>query len=339
MGIEYRNLGKTGLRVAALGLGGIPIQRVDAEATGKLLCKLADEGVNFIDTARGYTVSEQYIGEGLAAHGLRDRYYLATKSMSRTAEAMAADIETSLKNLQTDHIELYQMHNLRESEFETAFGPGGAIDALRAAVKAGKVGHIGGTAHSPRSLMLLLERPEIETVMFPFNIVENNVEEALALAAERGVGFIAMKPLAGGNITDVRLALRYILQDSRCSIAIPGMATIDEAEQNLAAVRELSPLSEDELAAAQAIRDELGNDFCRRCGYCAPCTAGIDIASCFVMKNYADKYGLADWATTRYNAMSATAGNCKDCGVCETRCPYNLPIRSKLRAVAALFGK
>ena len=139
--MEYRVLGKTGLKVSRLGFGGIPIQRIDAEGTKALMHRLLEAGVNYIDSARGYTVSEEYIGYGL--EGIRDKFILATKGRGLTKEAMAADVETSLRNLRTDYIDLYQFHNPSLSDLKTITGPGGALEALQEAKAAGKIGHIG----------------------------------------------------------------------------------------------------------------------------------------------------------------------------------------------------
>ena len=335
--MRYRILGKTGLRVSVIGLGGIPIQRIDAGGTAELLDTLEAAGVNFIDTARGYTVSEEYLGEVL--RGRRDRFILASKAMSRDRSGMRRDIETTLRNLRTDHIELYQMHNLPLEDMDRVFSDDGAFAALQEAVAEGLVGHIGATFHSPDALMKALDIPELETVMFPYNIVENQGLAAFRIAGERNVGVIAMKPMAGGNLDNGRLALRYVLANEDCTIAIPGMAGIAEAKENLSAADDTSPLSEAELAEIARWQQRLSGDFCRRCGYCAPCTAGIDIPSCFTMANYADHYELADWAKSRYETFSSHAADCVGCGECEKRCPYQLPIREKLKGVKELFGK
>ena len=335
--MKYTTLGKSGLTVSVIGLGGIPVQRIDLAATKKLIDVLIVKGVNFIDSARGYTVSEEYLGKALA--GRRDKFILASKSMARTAAEMARDIDISLNNFCTDHIELYQLHNLGVGEIERAFADDGAVAAIQTAIRAGKVGHLGVTAHSPEALKRLLDYPEVETVMFPFNIVENQAVGTMQTAKERNIGFIAMKPLAGGNITNGRLAMRYILNNPNCTIAIPGMYCAEEVEQNTAAVDDLSPLTVEELAEIDAIRDKLSGNFCRRCGYCAPCTAGIDIPACFTMANYLENYELADWARSRYYAYQAHAEDCIGCGKCEERCPYQLPIREKLQQIKAIFGK
>lgn len=334
--MEYRILGKTGLKISRLGFGGIPIQRIDAEGTKEIIRHLHNAGVNYIDTARGYTVSEEYLGYAL--EGIRQDFVLATKSMARTKEAMAADIETSLKNLRTDYIDLYQIHNPSLADIEKVQAPGGALEALMEAKQAGKIGHIGITLHPVSLFEKALELPWVETIMFPYNIVETQAEEMIRACGEKNIGFIAMKPLAGGAIDDATLALRFIVKNDNVSVVIPGMATIPEADQNFAAVNDNPPLTAAEEEKVQAIRDSLGTQFCRRCNYCAPCTAGISIYSMFLMQGYHDRYDLQEWAKARYHAMAKKASDCVDCGVCETRCPYNLPIRKMLKKVRDLFG-
>ena len=335
--MEYRILGKTGLRVSRIGFGGIPIQRIDAEGTRALMQALVEKGVNYIDTARGYTVSEEYLGYGL--EGIRDKFVLATKSMSRDKESMARDIEISLANLRTDYIDLYQLHNPKLEELDVIFSENGAIQALREAKAAGKIGHIGITAHSAAVFEKALEYDEIETVMFPYNIVESQGEELIARCREKNVGFICMKPLAGGAIEDGRLALRYILANDNVTVAIPGMAEVKELEQNLAAAEDTSPLTEEEKAAFEKVRAELGQNFCRRCNYCAPCATGINIPSVFLFQGYLRRYGLAGWARERYATLPVKASACVQCGACETRCPYQLPIRQMMAEAAKDFGE
>ena len=175
--------------------------------------------------------------------------------------------------------------------------------------------------------------------MFPYNIVESQGEALIARAARQNIGFIAMKPMAGGNLTDGTLALRYILQNPGVTLAIPGMAEAAEVEENVRAAEELSPLAPAEQKKIENIRKELSGNFCRRCGYCAPCTVGIDIPSCFLFEGYLKRYDLAHWAKERYSGMKVKASACIGCGKCEARCPYELPIREKLKAVAAAFGE
>ena len=335
--MEYRILGKTGLKVSRMGFGGIPIQRIDAEGTKKLMKALMDAGVNYIDTARGYTVSEEFLG--FALEGIREHFVLATKSMARTAEAMAADIDVSLKNLRTDYIDLYQVHNPNLAQLEQGCAPGGALEALEAAKAAGKIGHIGVTAHSKEVFERALELPWVETVMFPYNIVETQGEKLIRACQEKNVGFIDMKPLAGGAIEDATLALRFICANEDVDVLIPGRAEISELSQNLAACEDTSPLCAEEKAKIMQIRQELGTNFCRRCNYCQPCAAGINISGVFLFEGYLSRYGLAEWAKGRSATLPVPASACIGCGACEARCPYHLPIRKMLKNAAEKFGE
>ena len=334
--MEYTTLGSTGLRISRMGFGGIPIQKVDARATRALMERLCALGVNYIDTARGYTVSEQYLGEAL--EGLRDRFVVATKSMARMREAMARDIDISLHNLRTDYIDLYQVHNPSLDELKAVCAPGGALEALMQAKAEGKVRHLGVTAHTAAVFEYALSLDWVETIMFPYNIVETQGEALIHRCAQQGVGFICMKPLAGGALEDAHLALRFIAQNRDVSVVIPGMYDVREVDENIAAATDISPLTQAELEKIETIRRELGTQFCRRCNYCQPCTAGISISGIFVLEGYLERYGLGDWARQRYAAMDKKAGDCVDCGACEKRCPYELPIRQMLARCKQEFG-
>ena len=335
--MEYRVLGKTGLEISRLGFGGIPIQKIDAEGTRALVGELVDKGVNFIDTARGYTVSEEYLGYAL--EGVRDKFVLATKSMARTKEAMASDIDVSLRNLRTSYIDLYQIHNPSAADLDTATAEGGALEALFEARAAGKIGHIGITLHSVELFRRAIELDWVETVMFPYNLVETQGEELIAECERKNIGFICMKPLAGGAIEDARLAMRFILNNPAVTVVIPGMAEISEIRENASVSSDTSALSEEEIENIEKIRAELGTNFCRRCNYCAPCTAGINISAVFLFEGYYSRYDLKDWAAARYSTLAKTASDCIGCGACESRCPYNLPIREMLKRAAEVMGK
>jgi len=331
------------------GYGQVPPEAYAIEA----IRGAYDYGCTHFDTAEAYGKEQFYAGHneelvGKAIEPFRKKVVLATKfhigELSKPDETnlyreVRRHLEDSMSRLRTDYIDLYQLHNIKsDADFELAFSAEGAVAAIQDAIRAGKVGHLGATAHSVDSFERLLSYPEIETIMFPYNIVESQGEALMERAAAQNVGVIAMKPLAGGNITDGTLAMRYILQNKTCTLAIPGMATLEEIEQNTAAAEQDGPLTPEELAACEAIRAGLSGNFCRRCGYCAPCTVGIDIPGIFTLENYLKHYDLADWARSRYESQTARAGDCIGCGKCEARCPYELPIREKLKGVAKAFG-
>lgn len=335
--MEYNTLGKTGLKISKLGFGGIPIQKSNEEDVRKLFQVLIREGINYIDTAKGYTVSEKFIG--YAMEGYRDKFILATKSMSRDYEGMKKDITTSFEALRTDYIDLYQVHNPSMEQLDKVLSEDGALKALQEAKAEGKIGHIGITAHSTEVFERALGLDWVETIMFPYNLVEQQAVDLIQKCKDKNIGFIAMKPLAGGAIEDATLALRYINQNDAVSVVIPGMAEEKEVLENRAAIENTAPLSAEEEEMVEKIRKQLGNQFCRRCNYCAPCTVGISIPNVFLFAGYLERYDLADWAKNRYSTLAVKASACVECGACETRCPYNLPIREMLKKCASEFGE
>ena len=187
-----KSLGNTNMIIKEVGFGGIPIQRITQEETNKVVEELVNQGINFIDTARGYTVSEEYIGN--AIEGIREKFYIATKSMSRNYEDMKRDIDISLKNLKTDYIDLYQIHNLKVEEYHTIFNDDKAYRALLEAKNEGKIKHIGITSHSLETISKAVEGGKFETIQFPYNIVEDQADEVFKRAYEKGIGTITMKP-------------------------------------------------------------------------------------------------------------------------------------------------
>lgn len=335
--MEYKILGKTGLKVSRLGFGGIPIQKIDAQGTKKLIDALICEGVNFIDTARGYTVSEEYLG--FALDGVRDKFILATKSMARTKEGMAKDIDISLNNLRTNYIDLYQVHNPSKKDLDAVISEGGALEALVEAKASGKIGHIGITLHSLDLFKQALEFDWVETIMFPYSIVETQGEELIEECNKKNIGFICMKPLAGGAIENADLAIKFIANNHNVTVVIPGMADESEIKQNVNAIDVSVPLTLEEKEEIKKIKEDLGTNFCRRCNYCAPCTVGINIPAIFLFEGYYSRYDLKDWASNRYSQLSKVASDCIECGACEGRCPYNLPIRQMLKNAAQVMGK
>lgn len=337
--MEKRILGKTGLEVSVIGFGGIPIQRVDKETAISLIEELHNQGINFIDTARGYTISEELIGFGLEKVG-RDKFILATKSMARDYEGMKREIETSLKNLKTEQIDLYQLHNVRtEEQYNQILSEDGALRALLDAKKEGKIKHIGITSHDLVTIEKAIESGKFETIQFPYNPVERQAEELFKKANDLGIGVIVMKPLAGGAISNGELSLRFILENPNVSVEIPGMQSIEEIRNNAKVGNELRRLTDEEREIIMKEANELGTEFCRRCGYCAPCPQGIDIPVQFLMEGYYSRYNLKDWAKDRYESLPKKASDCIECGQCETRCPYDLPIKKMLKKVVGTFAK
>lgn len=330
-----RLLGNTGMKIKRVGFGGIPIQRISQKDTNDVINELEKQGINFIDTARGYTVSEEYIGNSL--EGRRKKFFIATKSMSRSYESMKNDIEISLRNLKTDYIDLYQIHNLKSEEYEDIFNEDKAYRALLEAKSEGKIKHIGITSHSLETIEKVVEDDKFETIQFPYNIVEDQADDVFKKANEKGIGIIVMKPLAGGALDDATLAIKYILSKSYIDVAIPGMDSVEQVRQNTDVLENLK-LTQEDNEKIEEIRKSLGNRFCRRCEYCLPCPVGVNIPANFLLEGYYTRYNLKDWAIQRYEATNGKASECVNCGLCETKCPYDLPIRDMLKDVANKLG-
>lgn len=329
--MRLRRLGKTELMVSEIGFGGIPIQRVSQEETNNIIKACHEAGVRFIDTARGYTNSEEMLGHALK--GIRQDFVLATKTMARDYEGMKNDIETSLRLLQTDYIDLYQCHNIRTQEQYDLLMNAGGYKALLEAKAAGKIGHIGVTSHSADFLLTIVEKEEFETVQFPYNLIEVQANELFNLCGKLDMGVIAMKPAAGGALPNVALSLKFILNHPCMTAAIPGMDSVAQVAINAAVGSASLEIAADEQKEIEDLRASMGNKFCRRCGYCLPCPEGIDIPSQFLFEGYLTRYNLPEWSYGRYEAQAKKASDCVQCGICETRCPYDLPIRDMLKNV------
>lgn len=337
--IVTRKLGKTGLDVVPIGFGGIPIQRLEQEVVNDIIDKMIQEGVNFIDTARGYTTSEEMIGKALEGNK-RKHFILATKSMARDYVEMKSDIETSLKLLNTDCIDLYQCHLVKDmQQYEAIMSDNGAYKALLEAKAEGKVKHIGITAHSVDFMMQIVQQMPFETLQFPYNLVERQGEPLFQLASEREIGVIVMKPIAGGAITNGELSLKFIMNNPHVTVAIPGLDQVEQVNKNASVLKHGFELTEIEKQEIEEISRSLGETFCRRCGYCLPCPQGIDIPTQFLLEGYLTRYNLSDWAITRYGAQPIKASDCVSCGICESKCPYDLPIRKMLVNVVTQFQK
>lgn len=327
-----RLLGKTNINIKRVGFGGIPIQRITQEDTNQVVAELEKQGINFIDTARGYTISEEYIGNALKEK--RNKFFIATKSMSRDYEGMKRDIEISLANLKTDYIDIYQLHNIKSEEYDAIFDDDKAYRALLEAKKLGKIKYIGITSHSLDTIKKVVEDDKFDTIQFPYNIVEDQADEVFRRANKRGIGVIVMKPLAGGALDDATLAIKYILSKDYIDVAIPGMESINQVKQNVAVLDNIKLTKEDN-KKIEYIRNSLGKKFCRRCEYCLPCPVGVNIPVNFLLEGYYTRYNLTKWAKERYSATSGKAKECINCGLCETKCPYELPIREMLKEVSS----
>jgi hypothetical protein len=328
--MEKIRLGKTNLMVGRIGFGGIPIQTPSEETAIRLVKESIELGINFIDTSRMYTSSEERIGKAIA--GQRKRLVIATKSASRTGETVMADLETSLKNLRTDYVDLYQFHNVSSEEnLQAVLAPGGPYEMVHKAREAGKVRHIGITSHRLSVAKEALLTDYFETVMVGLNFVNTEAaDELLPLARQRDVGIIIMKPMAGGMLEKPVLAFKYLHQFTDV-LTLIGIARPGEMEEVIRIVDTAEPLTAQELKDMARIRKELGSGFCRMCNYCQPCPQQILISAIMYTQVALNRFNPERIFKGEWDKFMQKIPDCIDCGECENRCPYELPIRERIR--------
>ena len=318
-------LGKTGMEISELGFGGIPISALDRETAVAVVKECYASGITFYDTANMYGDSEDKIGEALKE--VRSSVVIATKSTDRTKKGAAGHIQTSLKRLQTDYIDLFQFHNVsRPEEKEEIFGPGGAMEAVEEYVEKGAIRHVGFSSHHPDVAAELCATGRFATVQFPFNFVELQATERLFPEAEKqGMGIIAMKPFGGGLLERADLCFGFLRQHPKV-LPIPGMGSVDEVKEIVALYsRPAAPLTGEQKAAMEEIAQRLGDRFCHRCGYCLPCPQEVAIPFVLMYPSFLPRMSPARVKDLAQKPMES-AENCIECGECVEKCPYNLPI-------------
>lgn len=322
-------LGKTGLEVSRVGFGGIPIQRLTQAEAIKVVQRCLDLGITFLDTANGYTTSEERIGKAIA--GRREQVVIATKTGGRDKTTAQEHLELSLKRLNTDYVDLWQFHNVSTFEaYEKVLGPNGAMEAAQEALRAGKVRHIGITSHSMDMALKAVSLGYFQTVQFPFNFVTNEAaQELVPLAKKHNVGFIAMKPMAGGLLEDANLAIKYLLQFENV-VPDPGIEKIKEIEEIVDIVDGSWELTSWERREMERIREQVGTRFCRRCGYCQPCPQGVNIPVVINIQSFWRRMPVERLITGWIAGAMEGAKQCVQCGECEEKCPYHLPIREMI---------
>ncbi len=324
--METVRLGKTGLKVSRIGIGGIPILRPSVDEAVKVVRHAISLGVNFIDTAFAYGDSEERIGKAII--GFRDQLVIATKSTGRDKKTASEHLETSLKRLNTGYVDLWQFHGINTSEdYEKVLKQGGAFEAAQEALETGKIRHIGASSHNLDVARKIVSSGLFETIQFPFNFVNNEAaDELVPLAKKNNVGFIAMKPFAGGRLKDAKLAIKYLLQFDNV-VPDPGVQRIEDIEEIVSIVTGSWKLSQQDRQKIKDIRAKLGTRFCQYCGYCQPCPQKVDIPALMNACNI-ESYG--EGFLRGVTQAVDGAKNCVQCGECEKKCPYQLPIRKTI---------
>lgn len=319
-GKDIVTLGRTGITVNKNGFGALPIQRIGKEAAVKLVRKAYEAGITFFDTARWYTDSEIKLGE--AFEGMREKVYIATKTGAKTPEEFWEDLHTSLDNLKTDYIDIYQFHN---PAFCPVPGDGsGLYEAMSEAKKQGKVRHIGITNHRLSVAREAVESGLYETLQFPFCYLTGEKELALVeKCKDAEMGFIAMKALSGGLITNSAAAYAFQAQYDNV-LPIWGVQRESELEEFISYIENPPVMTEELRALIKRDRAELAGEFCRGCGYCMPCPMGIEINTCARMSLLLRRSPSETQLSAAGQAMMKKIEDCLHCNKCKSKCPYNL---------------
>ena len=317
-------LGRTNLTVTQLGWGSIPIQRVSDEEALSVIRTVVEQGVDLLDTARGYTTSEKRMGQALK--DIKRPLVLSSKSPLRTAK-IYDDILVSLKNLQVEKISIYNMHNVSKmDDYEKVMGAGGAYEGLVRAQKEGLIDHIGFTSHNLDVMERALMDDRFAVIMACYSFLEPDAaKRILPLARQKDVGVMLMKPFSGGVIEKASPALKYVLATPDV-VPIPGAETVVQALENWDIFIKGEPLTREEETYIQTLQNEMKHQFCRRCDYCQPCLQEISIQMVMGLKSIVKRFGAGADAPAWIQAVAEKARDCTECGECLPRCPYQLPI-------------
>ena len=313
-------LGSTGITVNKNGFGALPIQRISKEEAAKLLRKAYDHGIDFYDTARAYTDSEEKLGLALA--DVRDKIYIATKSHAKNPKDLRDQIETSLANLRTDYIDIYQFHMASQ-----CYRPGdgtGMYETMLELKAEGKIRHIGITAHLLNVAQEIVSSGLYETLQYPLSYISGEQERALVRECKKNnMGFIAMKALSGGLITNSKAAYAFQNQFDNV-IPIWGVQRESELDEFLSYIENPPVLDEELMQVIEKDKAELAGAFCRGCGYCMPCPAGIEINNCARMSLLLRRSPSAGHLSEAGQAKMKKIEECLHCGQCSKKCPYGL---------------
>ncbi len=333
--MEQIRLGKTNLTVSASAFGALPIQRVDRETAVRILRRAFEGGINFYDTANGYTDSEEKLGAAFS--GLRHEVILATKSGAADFDGVMRHIELSLRRLGTDYIDLLQLHNPRT--LPDPQDPQSSYAALAEAKKRGWIRHIGITSHSVDRARAAVESGLYETLQYPFCLLAHEKDVRLAELARAGdMGFIAMKALAGGRLSNAAAAFTYLKQFPWV-VPIWGVQKLEELEEFLALEQNPPALDEAMRAVIADYRSRYTEKFCHSCGYCLPCPADIDLPMTARMALLLGRARYQPLLSPRVRESMLRVKTCVDCGACRSRCPYELNPAELSRENLAFYEK
>ncbi len=323
-------LGRTQITVPQNGFGALPIQRISLDAAVHLLRKAYEGGMRFFDTARAYSDSEIKLGAAFGDGWVkRDEIIIATKTAAKKPEDFWTDLDTTLKNLKTDYVDIYQFHMMNEC-WKSGDGSG-MYECMLEAKKQGKIRHISGTAHKLGVAKEIIESGLYDTLQYPISYLADEKEiELIRMCNKHNVGLICMKGLAGGLITDSKAAMAFVSQFDGC-VPIWGIQRESELDEWLSFMNDTPEMDEEITAFIKKEQEELKGNFCRGCGYCMPCTVGIQINQCNRMSLMLRRAPSAGWLSDHWQAEMEKVEKCVECGACLPRCPYGLDIPKLLK--------
>ena len=325
--MEKMRLGRTGLMVSRSGFGALPIQRISFDESSELLLKAYESGINYFDTARQYSDSEEKIGYALS--GVRENIIIATKSHAEDKKTLFEHLETSLKNLKTDYIDIYQLHN--PATLPDPNDPDGLYAGMLEAKRNGLIRHIGITNHSIKNAIDAAESGLYETVQFPLNSLASDEDlKLVGICRQLDIGVVAMKAMSGGLITNPATTFAFLRQYDNV-IPIWGLQKVSELEDFIALENNPPILDESMWEIINRDRAELAGDFCRGCGYCLPCPAGIDIPNQARISLMMNRSPYAEYLEDGYRDKMELIKNCINCGHCRDNCPYGLDTPNLLK--------
>lgn len=334
-------LGRTGLEVSKLGLGGVPLAKISTDEAIQVVTTGLDLGVTFVETARGYWDSEEKMGK--AIKGRRDKVVIASKANAKSAEEIRKRIEESLKAIDTDYIDLYQYHGCDTKE---AYGhitkTGGVLEGMLKVKEQGKIKAIGFSSHQLELVLEIIDDDVFDSAQLPISFmnVENHQKGLFEKAKQKNIGLIAMKPFGGGRLSDARLCMGYQLSLDNVAATV-GVETCEQVRELVELTEHPPVLTESDRDEMESIRKELGTRFCRACNYCQPCPQDIKIYEVLWLPVYLKQWTINRVLTRERIEMVRHATNCTECGECEQRCPFDLEIVDGLqhcRALSANFG-
>jgi len=327
--MEKVRFGRTELMVSKVALGGIPIMRLTKAEAADLVRQTISLGINFIDTATGYADSEEKIGEGIKGMK-REDIILTSKSPVDDKKTFNEHLDLSLKRLGVDYIDIYQLHNVSsEARRNAVFAPGGAMEGLEEAVKAGKVRFPGFSSHSIPLAIEIMKNGRFDMVQLPFNFIDcAAAEEAIPLAEKLDMGFLSMKPMGGGLLGDAGLSFRFL--GAYNIVPDPGIEKIEEIREIIGIVEKNEAFSAEDKKEVERLKAEFGASWCHRCDYCLPCPQGITISMALNVKSIFKRMTV-DRARSFAGPPIEKARTCIECGDCVKRCPYDLDIPSLLK--------